>query len=150
MATKDEKFLAVKRLERNGCVATADLIKAARDPDHACHDDFTWDVNKAAEERWHDQARAIIRQFHFEVQVEDVGPVQVSYYVSTPEAKTFRPLKAMRVSATSAVFEAELRQLLGVASRVMGIAEAKRGIVGDDAVVALRSICNSLRALLEN
>lgn len=96
MAKWTDKEAAIKALERGGRVDPNDLIKAARNPDHPCHGDFTWDVDQAASERWRDQARYLIRQCKFEVLVEDHGPRSVTYYVSEAgETDVFQSLPKM-------------------------------------------------------
>jgi hypothetical protein len=52
-----EKEAAIRSLESGGMVDPLSLIEAARNEDHPCHGDFTWDVEQAASERWRDQAR---------------------------------------------------------------------------------------------
>ena len=149
MAKWSEKEAAVKSLQRNGRVDPTDLIEAARDESHPCHGDFTWDIGQAAAERWRDQARKIIRQCHFEIIVEDVHTPVVSY-VSSPddEDDTFIAVANIRsVSKVSAVMVAEVTMLHGVASRVYGLALAKRGVVGDAVVAQLGSIRDSIGIL---
>lgn len=142
MAKWTDKEAAIKALERGGRVDPNDLIKAARNPDHPCHGDFTWDVDQAASERWRDQARYLIRQCKFEVLVEDHGPRSVTYYVSEAgETDVFQSLPKMRsVTTVSSMFDAELAALQGVIARALGIAEAKREIVGKAAVIKLRQM----------
>jgi hypothetical protein len=144
-----DKEAAIKALEKNGRVDPNDLIRAARDKDHPCHGDFTWDVDRAAEERWRDQARWLIRQCKFEVVVQDLGPRNVTYYVAN-EGKddTFDALPKMRsASAVRNVLDSELASLHGIASRVLGIAEAKRAMVGDKTVKALREVCEIVEGI---
>ncbi len=147
MATWKQKEAAIKALEKKGKVNPEDLIRAARDPDHPCHNDFTWNIEKAAKERWRYQARAIIRQCNFEVIIEDVGQSRVPYYVSDGE-DAFDALPKMRsVASVSSMFETELVALHGHASRVVGIAESKRAIVGDETVRTLAAVCGMLAGL---
>ena len=151
--TRAEKMLAVQALEKNGRIDPDDLIEAARDPKHPCHDDFTWDISAAARERWREQARELIREVKFSVEVVDVGQREVTYYVSEQnegESPTFRSLPAIRsVRTMEPILNTELRQLLGCASRVLGIAEAKTGILGSEPAKVMRSVCGMIRGLLE-
>ena len=59
-----------KELERlkdpDGNIYCKKIITAAREPSHLFHPHFTWDVQRAAEERWMDQARILIRAIHIE------------------------------------------------------------------------------------
>ena len=135
------KEAAIRALEKNGRVDQLDLIEAARDPEHPCHDDFTWDVDQAAAERWRDQARALIRTCDFEVRVEDVGSRVCMYVPSGDEDAVFMSLPKIRSKAqASAVVLAEVAMLLGNASRAYGIALAKTNIVGADVVMQLKAI----------
>ncbi len=152
METQQSKLGALRALEQNGIIAAADLIDAAREPDHPCHNDFTWDDAKAANERRHDQAREVIRRFHFCVEVEDFGQVKVPTYlpVVVGDDRRFRSTARIRSkSDVQAIFDAEIRQLLGVASRVLGIAEAKRSQVGDDVVVTIRQVCRLIGGMVD-
>lgn len=149
--TKAAKARAIKALERNGVIRTEDLIRAARAPDHPCHGDFTWDIDAAAAERWHDQARKLIRSFRFEVEIVDSPPSHVVYYVpSAGNGGSFRSLPSVRRSAdVNTLIRDELRQLVGHVSRVLGIAEAKRGHVGDEFISSLRRVRDSLAGMVE-
>jgi hypothetical protein len=150
MVKWSEKEAAIKSLLRGGQVDPNDLIEAARDPEHPCHGDFTWDVNKAASERHRDQARSIIRRCKFEVIVEDVT-VPVVSYVASPTEDTFISVPKIRSKAQVAdVMVAEVAQLHGVASRVYGIAQSKRGIVGGDVVSQLGAIVDSIAAVKDD
>lgn len=142
------KEAAIRALEKNGRVDPVDLIEAARNPDHPCHDDFTWDVDQAAAERWRDQARALIRTCKFEVLVEDIGNAVCMYVPSGDEDATFVSLPKIRSkSQASAVVLAEVSMLLGNASRAYGIALAKTNIVGAGVVAQLLSIREQVAAL---
>jgi hypothetical protein len=137
-----EKEAAIHALEKSGKVDPNDLIHAAMSEDHPCHNDFTWDTEEAARERWRDQARALIRRCSFEVQVEEVGS-RVATYVPSPddEDTTFHSLQKMRSKTrTARVLVAEVNMLHGLASRVYGIALAKQGMVGDETVSEIRLI----------
>lgn len=144
------KESAIRALEKNGRIDPDELIEAARDPNHPCHGDFTWDVDRAASERWRDQARQLIRAVRFEVRVEDVGEAVCMYVPSGDEDATFVSLPKIRSKAqSSAVVLAEVAMLLGNASRAYGIALAKSNIVGADVVVQLGAIRDLVAALKE-
>jgi hypothetical protein len=155
MANKkhDARFAALLALENNGRLRPDDLIRAARSASHPCHNEFTWDDTQAAIERRHDQARAIIRNFHFEIEVEDIGKVTVVAYVPDQrgEEAFFRNItKVRRPSEVHALFDAEVRQLFGVASRVLAIAQSKVETLGEDRVNTLRGVCRALKLILNN
>lgn len=144
------KEAAIRSLERNGRVDPADLIAAAKDPSHPCHDDFTWDIEKAAAERWRDQSRALIRKCKFEVLVEEVTTPVVNYVPSVSDESVFVSLPKVRsASKTSAVLLSELKMLHGLASRVYGIALSKQNIVGEGVVAELGAIRDQIGVLKE-
>lgn len=151
MAKWADKEAAIKALEREGRIDPKDLICAARDPQHRCHGDFTWDIEKAASERWHDQARHLIQRCKFEVIVEDVGPRSVSYFTPSGDGATFKALTQIRSpEMVSSVLLAEVAQLQGVASRVLGIAEAKAAMVGVESLNSLREVVGIIREVRQN
>jgi len=149
-----EKELAIRALEVNGVVDPNDLIDAARDKTHPCHRDFTWDINKAAQERWRDQARSLIRKCRFEVRYDEVTQPVVRY-VPSPDSDldTFTSLPKIRSQEkNSVVLLAELRMLSGLCSRVYGIALAKQNIVGAGVASQLgviRDMVNELKEEME-
>jgi len=148
--TWKEKEAAIRSLEKNGRVDPVELIEAARDPEHPCHDSFTWDIEQAAAERWRDQARELIRAVKFEVVVEDVGNPVCMYVPSGDDDAVFVSLPKIRSkSQASSVVLAEVAMLLGNASRAYGIAMAKTGIVGADVVAQLKSIRDQVASLKE-
>jgi hypothetical protein len=143
-----DKEASIRALEKNGRVDPVDLIEAARNPEHPCHSNFTWDVEQAATERWRDQARELIRAVKFEVQVEDIGNRVCMYVPSGDEDSVFVSLPRIRSkSQASAVVLAEVAMLLGNASRAYGIALAKTNIVGADVVAQLLSIRDQVASL---
>ena len=146
-----EKEAAVRELERNGKVDPADLIQAARNPDHPCHGDFTWDIEEAANERWRDQARKIIRTCKFEVITTEITASTVRYVESPTDQGMFASLPKMRgVQNTSSVMAKELGMLHGNASRVYGIALAKQGIIGAELVSLLQSIRDQIGSIKDS
>ena len=142
MSKWSEKEASIRALEHRGIVDPQDLIEAARDEEHPCHGDFTWDVKEAAAERWHDQARKLIRQCSFRVDVDEEVGVRVVNYVPSPEDdKTFKSWPKTRSKQhVSDRLVAEVANLHGVAARVYGIALSKAGIVGDEMVARLGSV----------
>lgn len=148
MSSWKQKEAAIRALERNGRVNPVDLIEAAKSPDHPCHNDFTWDIQTAAEERWRDQARSIIRQCKFEVVYEDITTPVVSYVSCGDDTGLFLSLPKIRSSLkVSLVLATEVKMLHGMASRVYGIALSKQSIVGADVVAQLESIQTQLATM---
>ena len=69
----------------DGCLRPEDVVEDARDaasPLHAC---FTWDITKAAQAYWLDQARTLIRSVRVEVTTE-TKTVNVVAFVRDPRA----------------------------------------------------------------
>jgi len=139
---------AIRALEKNGRVDPVELIEAARNPEHPCHSKFTWDVEQAAQERWRDQARELIRSVKFEVRVESIGNAVCMYVPSGDDDAVFVSLPKIRSkSQASAVVLAEVAMLLGNASRAYGIALAKTGIIGEEVVSQLKAIRDQIAAV---
>ena len=146
-----KKEAAIRSLERGGKVDPLDLIDAAKDSSHPCHGEFTWDVKQAAKERWRDQARKLIRRCTFEVTVEDVTSPVVQYiahpaadidmFVSVPKLRGKAQVTAMMLT--------EVNMLLGLASRIHGVALAKQGILGPAVAGQLASIVDLTKILKE-
>jgi hypothetical protein len=77
-----EKQAAIRALtSADGHVEPDDVWQAGRDPSHALHDEFRWDINEAAQEHWRDTARSLIRFVRLEVTVENVSYISPLYVV---------------------------------------------------------------------
>ena len=144
-----DKAAAIRALEHDGKVDPDDLIEAAKATSHPCHDDFTWNRHAAAQERWRDQARALIRRCKFSVLVDDVTERVVQYLPSGDEESLFISVPRLRAKGqTKAAMLAELRMLLGLVARIRGIALAKQGIIGPNVAVQLGVVSGIVEALL--
>jgi hypothetical protein len=144
------KEASIRSLERNGRVDPSDLIKVAKNKKHPCHDDFTWDVEAAAQERWRDQARKLIRRCSFEVHVEDATSPVVNYIPAPDDELVFVSVPKLRGKAkTQAVMLTELNMLAGLVSRVHGVALAKQGIIGGNVAAQLGAVLEIVKALQE-
>src|SRR5262245_45008054 len=62
------------RMEATGGLTAKRVVEEARPPDAPLHDLFEWDVVKAAQAHWENQARMVIRSV--EVVMEPKGPEQ--------------------------------------------------------------------------
>ena len=143
MAAWKDKEDAIRNLEVNGEVDPNDLIDAAREPSHPCHEDFTWDKDAAAVKQWRTEARKLIRAVGFLVKVEHCEvSVSVCQYVSSPDEElVFTSLPKMRSKGkVSIVMHKEVTALHGHAARAYGIALAKANLVGQDIVTQLQDI----------
>lgn len=58
--------------DQHGSVTPDILIEDARDPESPLHDQFEWDVNRAAMETWRETARRLIRSVRVVRTFEDV------------------------------------------------------------------------------
>lgn len=146
MASWSEKVAAIKAVARNGIVDPRDLIEAARNANHPCHEDFTWDVESAAAERWRDQARALIRRVKFEVVMDDVS-ISVPQYVAETrdDEPLFTSITRMRsTESVSDLLASEMAMLLGNARRVRGIAASRKEVIGEEMFAKLQAICTMI------
>jgi hypothetical protein len=156
MSTWKEKEAAIRLLEKNGKVDVDDLIRVAIAESHPCHECFTWDDAQAAQERRRDQARALVRRVTFSVQYADATESVVMYVPSSGEEHKHRSLPKIRSKDEAReMMLVEVRQLHGVASRVYGIAIAKKGTVGSNgnqivsALSGIRDAVADVKAMLE-
>lgn len=148
MANWKDKERAIRSLEKNGKVDPEDLIAAARNPTHPCHGDFTWDINKAAEKCWRDEARRLIRMVGFTLKVEDSGQRVVNYVASGDDDAVFVSVPKIRGKGhVQAMLLAEVAQLEGAVSRAYGLALSKSSIIGVDVADRLKSIRDLVSAL---
>lgn len=69
--------------KNGGRVTASQVVTAARNKDSALHSWFTWNIKEAAEERWLEQARALIRSVRVEVTTTHFT-VQAPAYVRDP------------------------------------------------------------------
>lgn len=77
--------------DARGYIEPARLIEVAREPDNLLHDEFEWDVRRAAEEQWIEQARRLIRLVRVEFTVEH-REIRAVGFVVDPD----RPPKSRR------------------------------------------------------
>jgi hypothetical protein len=88
--TKDQREavrlrLAEIEMENGGRLTAAAVVEDAKSPASPLHAHFTWDVQKAAEAHWIEQARALITSVQV-VQRTDTTSVRTVYYVRDPSA----------------------------------------------------------------
>lgn len=151
--TQKEKEASIRALDRGGKIDPLELVEAARDPDHPCHGDFTWDVEEAAAKCWRYEARKLIRSLGFKVMVEDVGQRVVAYVASGDEDAVFVSVPKIRgKNQVREMLLAEAAMLVGNASRMYGLFVAKQNIIGAgmvSQVAAIRDQAAALKAELE-
>lgn len=86
MMDKEEVARALNAIaDRNDGRLTPDVVvREAKKKTSVLHKHFTWDIKKAAEERWLDQARELIRTVHVNV-VTRQETFRVRAFVRDPE-----------------------------------------------------------------
>lgn len=153
MKIKPSKRTLIKeRLEMlaasNGGNLTPDVVVAdAKDPKSPLHDQFTWDVKKAAAEHWIHQARELIRSVRIEVRTE-THVIRAPRYVHDPKAgreQGYAELTTMRSSKDIAreALQHELDRALAALERAQEVATVL-GLQGE-----IARFLNSLRELKE-
>lgn len=124
----DTQIERVKMLEGVGGVLTPDAVVAdAKQEDSPLHDLFEWDVAKAAEARWLDTARIIIRTVTVVI-TTTTATMKVPYYTRDPDVKGqgYRSVEALRVdpvSARQALID-DLKRAAGCLARSQRVAAA--------------------------
>jgi hypothetical protein len=103
------------------------VIEAARDPKDLLHEHFTWDVEKAAYERWKDQARALIRSVKYVEQTtqhELACPKYISITESSGRAgyRQLDTVKAKRDRSLE-VFNDEIKRTLAALERARAVSD---------------------------
>ena len=71
----------------NGLLTPRAVVDAAKDENSPMHSEFTWNVNKAADQYWLDQARTLISSYTIiEIRKESVGVerYEIQEYVKDP------------------------------------------------------------------
>ena len=119
----DDVDRRLQALQREGRLAVDDVIEDGRDPSSPLHAHFTWDIAEAAQERWRDQARALIRRVKLEVTVRQVA-ISVPRFVRDPAEKhVYRPLLSVRCEE-----ETSRRVIIDEMNRVVQAARRARAI----------------------
>lgn len=104
-------------IEEKGRISPADVVEAAKQEDNPLHEGwFTWDVQKAAEERWLEQAGELIR--YIQVEIETVEgeeeTIRIFHSVSTDEGPRYVNLRIISEDdkMQEEVIQAAYRELL--------------------------------------
>lgn len=125
---RDARTAAILSLEdANGRIRPRDLVNAARDPNHPCHNEFIWDDGIAAEKYRIDQARKILvrlKLVKMEVEVSAPGigyvrdqrlPADVAGYVSTRVLRTEKEAARMSLQHEVDQLQAQIERIHDVA-----------------------------------
>jgi hypothetical protein len=105
------------------------VVEDAKDPSSPLHgwSGWTWDVGRAAEEHWLNQARVLIRTIHF-VTERDARPLRVPKYIRDHDRTPTTPgyVQTMRVAKDEdrarRALEGEMRRAIGYITRVRTLA----------------------------
>jgi hypothetical protein len=102
------------------------VVADAKDPASPIHEEFEWDMEKAAEQHWLDQARTLIRRIHI-VSHKREATVHVPQYVRDPDlpAETAGYVKIMSMQTDR---ERSMRLLNQELSRVTSMLQRAREI----------------------
>lgn len=104
-----EKADAIRALaDENGYIEPRDVITTARDPGSPLHDEFTWDITTAADERWVDQARRLIRLVKIEITIDEKVIRSVAYVVDPDRPPRSRRYVDLTVAATHQAMAQEI------------------------------------------
>lgn len=132
MAAKESKLeqraaaIAACR-EKSGRIIPQAVVEAARDPASVLHDEFEWDVAKAAERDWIRTACELIRSVKFIVEYED-RKIIAPFYVSDPGRDESAYVQTARIAKNGAMSERvlrdELARIVGAIHRAMNLAAA--------------------------
>jgi hypothetical protein len=82
--TREQKAAAIERCrDDQGRLTPTFVWMAAKEKDSDLHDEFDWNVQRAAEQTWERRAAELIREVKFTV-VYETRKIAVPYYVSDP------------------------------------------------------------------
>jgi hypothetical protein len=88
-------FLENLKAENDGILQPDDVVEAAKDPESPIHDEFEWDLQKAANNHWKDRARNLMNHLAVvRVYAEDASE-GVSAFVNVEVAQSTRGYVAM-------------------------------------------------------
>jgi len=141
----------LRSLEVSGILTPDNVVADARRPESPIHSYFTWDVQKAAEEHWLDQARTLIRNVTVNVTVQNVV-LRTPFYIPDPtkpdNAQGYTNLDVLRQNPNSAK-----QSLLAECERAAGVLRRARLIAAslnlDDQVDNLLANIAGLQQAIE-
>lgn len=119
----------LKSLERDGRLTPAEVVEDARKKSSPLHDHFEWDVKEAAQARWLDTARRLIRTVQVEYQINRIR-IEAPVYIRDPERMTreqgYVAVERIRNERDLAeeAFRDEVRRLVSILSRCQRLAIA--------------------------
>lgn len=81
-----ERLAKIEERDREGILRVDDVIHDAKNPRSPLHDQFEWDIKKAALTCWREQARALIQRVRVEF-TNHTSIIRVPQYVRDTKAK---------------------------------------------------------------
>lgn len=126
-----EKTKFVRSLGSGGYIEPSAVVEAARDPKSPIHDEFEWDVHKAAQAHWLDTARQLIRFVRLETTTEPSKPM-APFYVIDP-ARPARSQRYVELNRAARDSEVAARVLADEVDRIVQAirrAQAVAGVLG--------------------
>jgi hypothetical protein len=108
--------------DQNGHVEPVRVWKAARDPSHPLHDEFDWNVRRAAEAHWTETAKGLIRIVRSIVQYEDER-IAVPHYVHDPRT-VLKYIPTGRIATNGDVVDRVMRDELDRIEKAIGRARS--------------------------
>jgi hypothetical protein len=122
------KAAFIRSLEdSSGRLEPEKVIEAARPANSPIHEDFEWDLKKAAQQHWIEQARTLIRYVRLEVVIER-ETICVPFYVNdpirAPKSKTYVELTSVKGQRAQAlrVLEDEVDRIASALERARKVA----------------------------
>lgn len=110
--------------DRSGRITPERVWQAARDPQHVLHNEFEWNVKKAAEQQWCETASRLIREFKFTVIIEKKKYL-APYYVSDHRVDYPAYVETARIARREDWAERQLQEEL---TRIEGAVKRARGL----------------------
>ena len=107
-ALKEVERKELDRLAENGLLEAKTIVREARKPNNPLHKRFDWDLRRAAEQHWLDEARRLI---HVYVTVINGDHTPVRALVSLAQATGKPGYMPIRQALSSAETLAELREM---------------------------------------
>lgn len=115
--------------ENGGILTPTAVVQAARNPDHVLHGEFTWNEKEAAEERWRDVARSLIRRYGVPVRSTTTRTVlEAPVYVKNPaqenrsEGYVLATDVASMPDGPASLYRRELGQVVALLDRMEALA----------------------------
>jgi len=145
MLSKEKRDFIQSLADENGHIEPSTVIAAARPPGSVIHDDFEWDLERAALNDWTETARRLIRFVKLQVIIERetvVAPLYVSDPVRPSKSKRFVDLTvaAQQTDIAQQILMDELDRIVAQIRRAQEIAKVLGAWAQEYLVVALENV----------